>query len=312
MAMQYIGSGQALDDSSPTILSEFKATREDLGVVRNSATHKQMKPHTGVNYNIVNYNRLRAYVVAPNSPTALSQELADNLSTYTPNEVSVKVSVAGAALRRSADAGLAKEVGYEMAIAYDRTEEQEGASQFSSFSSVVGSAGTAASPGALHAMATRLGYGNDRATPEAPPKPWYYVMHPIHQAVVAGRLVPFTDVPVGTNVYTGAANGVTVGPGRTQFGDEIIKRGVGALGMLNGAMFKTTPYIPVDSSDDCSGALFSQDGFLYISEVAYKVDPKNLERDGKEWVGWGAYAFGLYKLASYGVEGLFDATQLTA
>ncbi|MGD9827130.1 MAG: hypothetical protein AB7E70_20170 [Hyphomicrobiaceae bacterium] len=312
MTMNLTGSGQALDNSEPTILSEFKATREDIGVLRNSAKHKTMKPHTGSSYNVINYNRLRAYVVNPGVPTAQSQELADDLTTYTPNEVSVKVSVAGAALRRSGDASLAKEIGHEMAIAYDRTEEMEGASQFAALSSAVGSAGTACSPGALLAMATRLGYGNSRAIPEAPPKPWNYILHPIHQAVVAGRLVPYSDVPTGTNDYDGtSANAFTVGAGRTSFGDDLIKRGVGALGMINGSAFKVTPYLIPDSSDDVSGALISEDGLYYISEVSYKVDPKPLERDGKEYVGWGAYAFGLYKLATYGVEGLFDATELT-
>lgn len=311
--MNNVGSGEALNDSAPTILSEFKATREELGVVRNSATHRQMKPHTGNNYNVINYNRLRAYVVNPGVPTAQSQELADDLTTYTPNEVSVKVAVSGAAIRRTGDASLAKEIGYEMALAYDRTEEQEGASQFSSFVSIVGAAGTACSPGALHAMATRLGYGNSRATPEAPPRPWNYIMHPIHQAVVAGRLVPYSDVPVGTSAYSGASTtGVTVGPGRSQMGDDIIRRGVGAMGMLSGIPFKTTPYINVDSSDDASGMLAAEEGLYYVSEVGYKVDPKKLERDGQEWVGWGAYAFGLYKINTYGVEGLFDATELTA
>jgi len=311
--MNNTGAGEALDNSEPTVLAEFLATREDLGVVRNSATHRQMRPHTGRNYNVINYNRLRAYRVNVGVPTAMAQALADDLTTFSPNEVSVKVQRSGAAQRRSGDANLDQEIGYEMALAYDRTEEQEGTAQFSSFSSVVGSAGTACSPGFLNAMDSRLGYGNSRSTPESIPRPWNYIAHPIHKAIVAGRLVPYEAETAGGGVaYAGTAtSGIRPGAGRSQLGDDIIKRGVGALGMFAGHPFKTTPYIAVDSSDDASMVLASENGIYYINEVSYKVKQKELERDGKEFLGWGAYCFGLYKLATHGVEGLFDATELT-
>lgn len=312
MTMNNTGPGEALDNSEPTALAEFMATREDLGVVRNSSTHRQMRPHTGRNYNVINYNRLRAYIVNVGVPTAQAQELADDLTTFTPNEVSVKVARSGAAQRRSGDENLDAEIGFEMALAYDRTEEQEGASQFSSFVSIVGSAGTVCSPGHLGAMDARLGYGNSRATPESVPAPWNYLMHPIHKAVVAGRLVPYEATTAGGGLGYDGTNGVRPGAGRSSnLSDDIIKRGVGAIGMFAGHPFKTTPYINVDSSDDASGCLASENGIYYVNEVSYTVKEKELERNGREFLGWGAYAFGLYKINTYGVEGLFDATELT-
>ncbi len=311
--MNNTGPGEALDTSEPTILSEFLATREDLGVVRNSSTHRQMRAHTGRNYNVINYGRLRAYQVNIGVPTAMAQELADDLTTFSPNEVSVKVARSGAAQRRSGDANLDAEIGFEMALAYDRTEEQEGTAQFSSFTSIVGAAGVACSPGHLGAMDARLGYGNSRSTPEAVPAPWNYIAHPIHKAIVAGRLVPYEAITAGGGAaYDGTTgSGVRVGAGRGQLSDDIIKRGVGAIGMFSGHPFKTTPYINVDSSDDASMVLAAEHGIYYINEKAYTVKEKELERDGREFLGWGAYAFGLYKVGVYGVEGLFDATEMT-
>jgi hypothetical protein len=301
MTMNNTGPGEALDNSEPTVLAEFKATREDLGVIRNSATHRQMRPHTGRNYNVINYNKLRAYRVNIGVPTAMAQELADDLTTFSPNEVSVKVQRSGAAQRRSGDSNLDAEI-----------EEQEGAAQFSSLSSVVGAAGTACSPGHLNAMDARLGYGNSRSNPEAIPRPWNYIAHPIHKAIVAGRLTGYEAGTAGGGAaYDGTTNSGVRAAGRGQMTDDLIKRGVGALGMFNGHPFKTTPYIPVDSSDDASMALISEAGLYYINEVSYKVNSKPLERDGKEFLGWGAYCFGLYKLSTHGVEGLFDATELT-
>jgi hypothetical protein len=313
------GASQALDSSLPTIYSEFKLLRDDTGVMRSVSTPMKLEPHEGTSKNVNNYGRVIATGVADGADIANAQALADTTTSYTPGEVAVQVILAGSTMRRVQDPSLLERTGRMLNNAYDLKEDSDGCAQLTSFTPILGAAGTMISPGHMAAAAGRLRIGNDRTNPEPAPDPLVAVLHPLQAMVLAGRLVPFTDVPTGTNVYgvnTGAHLGVTVGVGGSgALGDEIIKRGPPALGMIAGMTVHTDANIVVDASDDASGAAFSKEGVVYVSELEPRLDADDSDKSMRGAVElnlWGSYVWGLYRSANYGVELLFDASLPTS
>lgn len=314
--MNLAGTGQPLDGSLPTIYSDFKLLRDETGVARSVATPMTLAPHTGVSKNVNNYGRVTAYSVDDGADIAQAQSLSDTTTSYTPGEVAVQVILPGSTMRRIQDPDLESRTSRMLNNAYDLKEDADGCAQFVSFTPILGSAGTVVGVGHLHAAIARLGIGNNRANPEPAPTPHFFVLHPLQASVIAGRLIPLTDVPTGTNVYTGGAAGATVmGGSTTGLSEAILKNGIGAIGRLLGVTVKTDANIAVDSNDDASGVALSKEGFVYVSEVEPRLDPDSSDKSMRGAIElnlWGSYAWGLYRSAAYGVEMLFDASLPTS
>ena len=312
------GTSQALDTSLPTIFSAFKLLYDDLGVMRSCADKMTLKPHEGTAKRVINYGRLSVYALSDGVEMAQAQELSDAATTYTPSEVGGHVWLAGTTMRRIQDPDLLRRVGKSLAQAYDLKEDTDGTAQLTSFVPIMGAAGDVISPGFIAGAMGRLAIGNDRTTPEPFPGPYFGVLHPLHALVLAGRLVPYGTTAAGGTAYgvnTGAHAGVTVGPGRTAMSDEIIRRGFNAVGEVAGATIKRDANIAVDSGDDASGAVFSQEGLKYVSEVEAKVEMepgRKTMRGAMEVIVWGSYIWGLWRSSASGCEILADASLPTS
>ena len=314
------GSSQALDSSLPTIYSEFLLLRDETGVCRKVSRRYDLQPHDGASKNVLNYGRVVGYNVADGADIAQAQALGDTNTAYTPGEVAVQVILAGSTMRRVQDPDLLRRTGRILNNAYDLKEDSDGCAQFSSFTPIVGAAGTVISPGHCQAAMATVNLGNSRANPEPAPSPHFAVLHPLHTMVLGGRLIPLTDVPTGTTVYganTGAHGGVTVGVGGigSSLGEKFMTEGPKAIGRIAGATVFNDANIAVDASDDASGAFFSKEGFIYVSEVEPKLDIDDSDksmRGAKELNLWGSYVWGLYRSGAYGCEALFDASMPTS
>lgn len=312
------GSGEALDSSLNTIYSEFKLLRDESGVFRSTATKMELRPHEGRSKNINNYNRAQAFDIPDGADIVQNQALADSTSSYSPGEVAVQTILPGSTMRRVADPDLLRRTGRWLANAYDLKEDQDGGLQMVNWTPIMGAAADIVGPGHYLGALQRLSIGNNRANPEPPPLPYYIVDHPIKLGTLAARLIPLTDVPVGTNVYIPGTVGTgdTVGPGRGgSMQDEIVRQGIGALGMFWGATVKKSANLIPDSSDDVSGGAYSQEGLIYVEEVAPRSDPdtsnKSL-RGAVELNYWGSYVWGVYRAGAYGVEILGDCSMPAA
>ena len=304
------GSGQQLDGSLPTIYEEFRLTRDEIGVCRKVATHMSLKPHTGVSKTINNYSRLTAYDLQEGVDMVQAQSMADTSTSYTPSEVGAQVVLPRTTLRRIADPDLLRRTGRLLATAYDVKEDNDGTAQFTSFTPIVGSAGLIMGPGYFLAAVGRLSIGNDRTNPENPPEPWVAVLHPLHVHALFGNSIPLSDVPTGSNRYTGlTATGATVSSASDKAHD-MMEKGPKSLGSFMGVPIYKDANIDVDSSDDASGAIFSKEGFIFVSE--WEPEMMNEEEDKSlralELNIIGSYAWGLWRSSNYGVETLFDAS----
>ena len=311
------GTGQALDSSLNTIYSEFKVLRDATGVFRSTATMLKLRPHEGASKNINNYNRVVAYDVADGVDLQQAQQLADTTTTFTPGEVGVQVMLPGSTMRRIADPDLLRRTGRMLSAAYDLKEDQDGGLQMVNFTPIMGAAGSILGPGEFIGAINRLSIGNNRANPEPPPKPWFLVHHPLALSVLQQRMIPLTDVPTGTNVFTPAtvATGKTVMGGASPMAPEIFRQGINALGQFYGATVKWTPNLLPDSSDDVSGGVYSQEALNYVSELEPVADNDTSDkslRGAVELNYWGSYVWGLYRSGAFGCEILGDASMPAA
>ena len=307
------GAGEALDSSLNTIYSEFKELRDETGIFRSTATKFELRPHEGRSKNINNYNRVVALDVPDGVDMQQAQQLADTTTSYSPGEVGVQVLLPGSTMRRVADPDLLRRTGRLLANAYDLKEDQDGGLQMVNWTPIMGATTAVVGAGDYLGAVQRLSIGNNRTNPEPPPGEYFIVDHPLKLSALAGRLVPLTDVPTGSNDYLPLTHstGVTTGPGAGgRLSDDILRRGLGALGSFWGATVKKSANLLPDSNDDISGGAYVSEGLIYVSEVEPRSDPdtsnKSL-RGAVELNYWGSYVWGTYRAGAYGVEILGDA-----
>lgn len=307
-------SGQALDGSLNTIMSEFRMLRDETGVARKCATKMPLSPHTGTSKNVVNYGRLTAYSLSDGVDMTQAQSLADTTTSYTPAEVGVQVVIAYTTLSRVADADLLRRTGRMMHNAYDLKEDADGCAQFSSFVPILGSAGTVMSIGHALAGSSRLRIGNDRANPEPAPAPYYGILHPLQLGTIAANLAALSTTGAGTTITSEGTYGGLRTPGSTALSDAQMRKGPDAVGSLFGVEYYGDANIAVDSSDDGSGAIFSKEALVYVSEFEPKMIPDDSDKSLRaiELNIVGSYVWGLYRASNYGVEALFSCVLPTS
>lgn len=314
MVTNLLGSNQALDNSVNTIISEFLLLNDYPTVFTSSARHVPLMAHDGLSKVINNYGRMTAYSVADGADIAQAQALADTSTTITPSEVAVQTWLPGSTMRRAADPDLLGRTSTILHNALELKIDQDGGAQLSSFVPIIGVAGVVQGPGDYLAASTRLAIGDSRSNPEPPPKPWFTIDHPYKLAVTAGRMIPISDTGVGTTVYnhTVAGNRFSVGPAASGgLQNNLLTQGWMALKELFGIPVKASANLIVNSSDDVSGASFSQEGLLFCEEVAPRIDPDTSDKSYRgaiELNGWTSYGWSLYRPSNYGVEILGDAS----
>jgi hypothetical protein len=308
------GTGEALDASLNTIISEFYRLRDETPTLKEYATRFTLAPHSGRSKVILDYGRLIARDLSDGVDLVEAQDLSDAQTAYSPNEVGLKVILPRTTVRRVADPDLMAQTGRMMAAAYYLKEDTDGTGEFDSFTTAtLGAAGTVLSPGLVSAGVAGLRVGNNLTTPEPAPEPYVGVFHPASIHSVAMRIIPLTDVPTGTNVYVPTAAGATVGPGRTAFGDKVLQQGTKAIGTLAGATMVGNANIAVDTNNDAEGAVFSKEGLIYVSEFEPEEDTENdASLRGKELVFTGSYVWGVHRPAAYGITVTVDAVLPTA
>lgn len=311
------GSGQSLDASLNTVISEFRLLRDYLGVVRNHCTVMPLEPHSGLSKIIEHYGRVSAFALPDGQDMSQAQALADFQDSYTPAEVGTQVLLANTTVRRVADPNLYSRVGRIMANAYELKVDQDGTGQFASFTISLGANSTILQPGHILAAVTQLSVGGSLSAPEPAPGPYTGVFHPCAMAVVAARLVPLTDVPTGTNAYAPTGNkGVTVGAGRggSELAEEIVMAGgPAAIGSLFGANIYRDANCAIVSSTNTQNCIYSEEGLIYVPEFEPYLDPDR-DPSGRftEINIIGSYVFGVYRAGAYGVLITSDCTLPTS
>ena len=313
-------TGQALDVSLATILSEFRLLRDFSGVMRSTATKMTLQPHEGVSKHITNYGRVIAYNLSDGVDMAQAQDLSDARTSFTPGEVGVQVILGGRTITRVADPDLLRRTGRMLHNAYDLKEDQDGTVQMASFTTNLGSSTTVASPGFLMAANARLLVGNSTSAPEPAPDPLFCVIHPLSAVALAGRLGTYATTPAG-GTTSGAAGGAhiqtnaTIGMDAGGIQADVVAHGLKAIGTTLAGMTVKIDANIADDGTSATGGAFSKEAMIYVSELEPMLVEDTSDKSMRGAVElnlYGSYVWGLYRPANYGIALQFDASLPTS
>lgn len=322
MNINLLGVGQPLDSALNLTVAEFAVTSEELPLFRSLATENTLIEHSGRSYSMNEYGTVTAFGLTDGVDLTLAQTISDTQTQFTPNEVGLKMVIPKTSVRRNADPGYFATAGNVMWTALRSKIDRDGADQLSSFTLTGGGATRQLTASSIAAQLARLRIGDKRrtasnaVTAEPVPEPIVGVFHMYSILELTGNLVPYTDVPTGTNNFDMDANGTgdTVGAGRTGgFSDEIIKGGYKVAKMIGGVPLFNSGNISVDGDDDAVGAIFSKQGLRYINEWNPEMEV-NWDASLRAWelVITTSYTFGIYKPLVFGVAMTNDAATPTA
>lgn len=304
----------SLDNSLPTMYSEFKLLEDVVGVARSSSTEYKLLPHTGATKNINNYGRVLAVGLADAVDYGQAQALTDASTPATPSEVGVLMVVSGRSISRVQDPDVMRRIARVAQNAINLKQDTDGVNQLASFTATtIGASGNVASPGQFVAASGLLGVGMTPANPEPAPKPWFAITHDWALVPVMGRMVPLGTTGAGGTVYiptsAGTASSATVG--MSESSRALLREGIGGIGSIGQILIKADANLIPDATPNVTGAAFSKEGMVFVSEVESTMDtdmPKRL-RGGAEVMAFCSYVFTNYRAANYGVTMLNDATR---
>ena len=303
----------SLNNSLPTILSEFLLLQDVTGVSRSCATEYKLNPHDGSTKNVNNYGRVLAVGLSDGVDYGQAQAITDATTSYSPSEIGVMAVLSGRSMTRVQDPDLLRRTARILQRAYDLKQDTDGVNQLASFTATaIGGAGTVASPGLFLAASGQLGVGVTSSNPEPAPEPWFAITHDWSLVPVVARMMPLATTPSGTTAYvsTGAAASSRA-TGSSSDSIDMLREGIGAVGKIGRITIKADANLLPDSSDDVTGACFSKEGLIFVSEVEATMDtdmPKRL-RGGAEVMVFGSYVFGNYRPANYGIPITLDASK---
>lgn len=291
---------------------------QERGKIINTATREKLLPHTGANFNYINYGRFIAQSATDGVDAAQAQSLADNATAFTPSEVVVNAVVSDRTISRVADPKLLSEIGDMAMNAIELKEDQDGCSKFSSFTTGLGSSGTVCTVGHLLAAEAGLRDGNSAAVPEPAPGPWFGILHPNTLAAAAVKLIPLTTSTSTTLANSAGVLGGYVGVGSPEMGglgmEVLQKKGLLRQLELGEMVVIADANVTLASNGtDATNGVYSQRGLVFVEEVApYQKQERDESLRGIEITCVTSYAFGVYRPAAYGLSMTFDATQPTS
>lgn len=316
------GTNDALDASLNTIISDFRLLADEKGIMRDRANELTLEKGKGSSVIINNYSRLTVGGVSDGADASNPQTLADMGTSFSPSEFFAQALISGRTIDRVADRFLIGNTSKMIMNAIKVHMDKQGCDQLSSFTTAVGAAGTVLSPGIIAAAVALAEIGNDQAFPE-PYDDLSIVLNPMQMLELGGRLVPYSNVPTGTNAY-GADNGAHAGTTLTNAGgtgapgslsDDVVRKGVRAIAQLQGHPVFLDANIAVDSSNDASGAAFARIGLNYVKEVDPRLDMDRSDvsmRGAVELTGWYSGGWSLWRSGNTGIEILSDAARPTS
>ena len=294
---------------------------QERGKLINSATRETLLPHTGANFNYVNYDRFTAFSATDGVDAAQAQSLQDTKTAYTPGEIVVNAVVSDRTIARVADPRLLANIGDMCMNAIELKEDADGCAKFSSFTPSVGSTSTVATLGHLLAAQGVLRVGNNVTTAEPAPGPWFAYLHPFTFEALAVKTIPLSAaVSSSASSLSSAAAGIGVlgsamATGVTNTLGMQVLAGKGLLRKLEmgEALMMSDANITVTATPSQIGAMFSQKGLIYVNEVTpYMKQERDESLRGVEITAVASYAWGVYRAGAYGVQLSFDCTTPTS
>lgn len=229
------------------------------------------------------YGTATMNTVAETDDIASQQFVPSATATLTPSEVGGQFFMTDRRIDTD-PFNVRAEAATELGMAMASKIERDLISDFPSLTGgTVGAAGTVFTWGHFQAAIARLRAKNA-------PGPWAAVIHPYHWNRLAAAVTP------ATALQTNSPN----------FQDRVMMDYF--VGRVMGVDIFTSTNVPVDSSDDAIGALFSRQALGLDMRRAPRLEPeRDASRRGWELNMTSVYAHGVIR-ADYGIQLVFDAS----
>jgi len=280
MAIGWTTTG-SLADSLPSIKSSARTTREYVGVMSQLCENHTLGVGIGLSWDEITYASLTAQAVTETTELQNPQQIADSLQAITPTLIGLETFITDRVERRISKIGYAKlgRLGQE---AMQRKKDEDGLSIFSTGATTV-------SPGAGNILTTGhissavVNITSNTTQPGA--KPIYGVLHGFQIKDIADELV----ASIGT--YN-----LTDGPTARVF------EGGWSLKIADCTIYEDGN-IPIDSSTDALGGVFSKEAIVLINGASARiVTVRNEKRGGggNHVYHYDEYAYGERPSNGYG------------
>uniref|UniRef100_A0A6M3LEU3 Putative capsid protein n=1 Tax=viral metagenome TaxID=1070528 RepID=A0A6M3LEU3_9ZZZZ len=283
----------SLADSLPTLIASARIVREFEGVMPQLVDKVTLGEGTGNNWNEISLSQLTAQAVSETEELENPQQLADTLSTITPTVVGIQIRITDKVAARISSNVYAR-IGALAQNAIQRKKDEDGITALDSGSSA-SDPGAGATLTSSHIASAKVNISSN--TTEPGPPPYRCVLHGFQMKDL------FDELVAGVGAYV-----LTEGPTARVFA-------TGFNLPIAGVEVYEDGNIPIDSSDDAKGGVFSQQGIVMVQGRAPRVVAVR-----KENVGGGAtdlfhydeYAYGIRSSTRWVFEMESDATAPTS
>ena len=272
MAQEGINTTTDIDNALVAMLAESRFIIEHKPAMKQLTRNVSMPAHGGGDYRIPKYATVAASALSQGVDIGNAQKLSDSLTTITPTEIGLQVVLVDRLMRTVRD-DMVSIAGRLMADALVRKLATDGLGMFTSFSTGLGSAGTALTFAYIHAAKTAI----ESNSAEPAPAPYYGIFH-------SNALHPFVKNISPTGTY----------PIPSGISEELIRDGF-VMKTIGGVEVFKDNQITIDSSDDSIGAVMSKEALILVNDEMPSIEK---ERDAslRAWElnqSWW-YAYGEY------------------
>ena len=279
-------SASDFSNFEPKLIAETRYTLQYKTLMPQLVRRERLPESMGRTYNVPKHGTVTATALTEGVPLAVGQIPSQGNTAIVPAEVGVEVILTDVALGSGRD-DYARQMGRVMGDAMAKKLDVDGIAQFPSFTTTIGTSGTARAVGHITAAVARLA-----SAAEPAPKPWWYVDRPEPMRLILNTVAPTGTYPVAAGLSR-------------EIMDMYFLHDFKLYGLSGG--FATVNQ-PTSGATDTTGCIFSQDSIIYV-----EAHPVRFERDRDiELRGWlltsvARYAYGIY-VATWGVPMNGDAT----
>jgi hypothetical protein len=282
----------SLADSLETVLDAGRTVREHDGVVAGTADKRSLPPNTGLSWGETTTQQLEAQSVSETGTLNNPQEIADTLFSITPTMVGIFTIITDRVKQRIFRGTLA-EIGMLSQNAVNRKKDLDGITAIDGATTSLVGAGNPLTSGHISAATSRI-MGN---TVEPGSGTIYTVLHPFQTKDLRDEVVKVGTYPIPTGLS-----------------ERVYQKGYTGI-MVDGAVVLQDGNIPIDTSDDAKGGVYTSEALVLVQGRGPRSEPERFPRIGGGADGivyYDEYAYGERSAGNWLFEIYSDATVPTS
>lgn len=284
--MAGITTTDALQDSSPTVISSARIVREQRGGFPRLCDVRTLGNGIGPDWNEVSLNQLTARNVSEDELLDDPQQLTDSLITITPQVSAIQTLITDKVAARISANAFARTGGLGQ-NAIQRKKDEDGVGLASTATTDLGTSTAALATADIVAAAVRI---RSNPTDPAPDTDPIYCVHHGYALLDIWNEIVLTPLS-GAN----AANAASTAGMLNQSTMPIYNSGI--VGTVHSAIMVENGNITIDATPDAVGLAFARSGVVLVQGRSPRIEMERVQ------IGGGATAMFHYDEYAYGERG---------